>query len=54
MYMQGILTRHKLQGHSCHCINSTKKNTEIITESERGEGGGEAIAFRTLGNNLRT
>ena len=53
MYMQGILTRHKLQGHSCHCINSTKKkNTEIITESERGGRGGEAIAFRTLGNNL--
>ena len=34
-------------------INSTKKKYRKITESERG-GGEEAIAFRTLGNNLWT
>ena len=28
MYMQGILTRHKLQGHSCHYKLNKKKNTE--------------------------
>ena len=50
--MQGILTRHKLQGHSCHYKLNKKKKYRKITESERGGGGEEAIAFRTLGNNL--
>ena len=52
--MQGILTRHKLQGHSCHYKLNKKKIQKNNWIRKRGGGGEEAIAFRTLGNNLWT